>query len=210
MTCSVLIITDGLFHPNLLARRAFLRVLSAVPGVQLTLAASMEDLTHLPLEQYCGLVLYFHHKRISDTALRAFEQYLLAGGGVLAVHSASASFKQTPRYFEILGGRFVRHGPVKAFQVSPATSPDATFGGVQSFTLVDELYRHEWDTANRVHFQIEVKENGKVFQEPFAWTRNHGKGRVAYVAAGHVAGTFRHPAVQQILTNALIWITGER
>lgn len=170
----------------------------------------MEALTHLPLEQYRGLVLYFHHKRISDAALRAFDQYVLAGGGVLAVHSASASFKQTPGYFEILGGRFVRHGPVRAFQVSSTEPVDELFGRGRSFTLVDELYRHEWHPSNRIHFQIEVNENGSVFQEPFAWTRNHGKGRVAYVSGGHVAGSFRQPEVQHILTNALSWVTGEQ
>jgi type 1 glutamine amidotransferase len=78
------------------------------------------------------------------------------------------------------------------------------FQGIGSFQLRDELYRHEFEPSNEVHFYTSV--DGE--QEPVVWTRLHGEGRVCYCSLGHVSRTFQHPTVIEILRRGLMWVSG--
>jgi len=205
MTVDVLLVSDGIVHPPLLGRFWLRRALRRMPGFCFERAASLESLPELPLERYRGLVFYFHHNTLSPGALEALDRYLRQGGGVLAIHSATASFKQADAYFEILGGRFTRHGPVRPFRVHPALAEDEVFGQIPTFEVKDELYLHDCDPANRVHFYAEL--DGQ--RQPLVWTRTHGQGRIGYCSLGHCVGTMRHPAVQAILKRGLAWACRE-
>jgi type 1 glutamine amidotransferase len=148
------------------------------------------------------MVLYFHQKAISNLALETLDHYVRQGGGLLAIHSATASFKNAPRYFDILGGRFRDHGPVQFFQVEPVAPNDEVFGDITPFTVRDELYRHEYDPDNHIHFYATVDDQ----QEPIIWTRTYGRGRVCYCALGHRSDIMRQPEVVEILQRGLIWV----
>ena len=203
MAISVLLVSDGLVHPNLIARLRLRQALDCAPGFRFQQVRSLEKLVGLKAAAYPAMVLYFHHKRISAAALAALEAYTRQGGGLLAIHSAAASFKQESDYTKIIGGRFVRHGPIRAYTVYPALDADPIYGGIAPFTLRDELYRHEWEAGNRVHFNVQV--DGE--SEPLVWTRSYGQGRVAYCAAGHTASSFQQAGIRQILARSLRWLT---
>jgi type 1 glutamine amidotransferase len=204
LATQVLLVSAGLAHPSLLARFWLRRGLVTLPGYDFQSVASLEALPHLPLTSFQALVLYVHHEAISPAALEHLERFVGEGGGLLAVHSASASFKEEPRYYELLGGRFVEHGPVEAFAVLSAPAQGEQFAGIAAFEVRDELYRHEYDPTNRVHFTTPVGEE----QEPVVWTRRHGQGRVCYCALGHTASSMRHPRALQILRRGLAWVCG--
>jgi type 1 glutamine amidotransferase len=201
METPVLLVSDGLVHPSLPGRFLLRRALMALPGYRLQRVPTLESLPHLPPSTFRAIVLYVHHTTLSPVALEALEGFLQAGGGLLAIHSASASFREEPRYIHILGGQFVDHGPVEEFVVQPDLPQDAVFGPMTSFTVRDELYRHDYDAANRIHFYTTV--SGE--REPVVWTRHQGKGRVCYCALGHTLGVMRHPHVRQILQRGLVW-----
>jgi type 1 glutamine amidotransferase len=206
MTSNVLLVSDGMVHPSLLGRFWLRWALWRLPGLRLRRVRSLEALPQLPLERFQGMVLYFHHNTLSEAALIALDDFVQRGGGVLAVHSATASFKEEDRYFEILGGQFSNHGPIQTIEVLPALPQDPTFGPISPFHVRDELYRHEYDPGNQVHFYAEIAGE----REPIVWTRRHGQGRVSYLSLGHCAGTMRHPAVQAILQRGLTWACGEK
>jgi type 1 glutamine amidotransferase len=201
---SIVLVSDGLVHPPLLARFWLQRGLVSSSGRFSQRVASLESLPRLSLPSFQAIVLYVHHKTISLPALESLETFLKRGGGLLAIHSASASFRQESRYQDLLGGRFVEHGPIESFEVHPAEVQNEIFGGIGAFWVRDELYRHEYDADNRVHFATTVDQE----QEPVVWTRRTGNGRVCYCALGHTPGSIRHPQTQQILRCALDWVSG--
>lgn len=203
METPVLLVSEGLVHPSPLGRFWLRRALAALPGYRLRRTASLEILPRLPLTSIRAIVLYVHHDTLSPAALESLEQFLQLGGGLLAVHAASASFEEEPRYHDILGGRFVEHGPVEEFVVQPAEPEDEVFGGITAFSARDELYRHEYNTANRIRFYTMV--GGE--REPVVWTRRWGQGRVCYCALGHTVSVMRHPHVHQILRRGLAWVS---
>ena len=204
MGIEVLLVSDGLVHPSLLVRFWLRRALTALPGYRFVRVASLEALPRLSPDSLRAIVLYVHHDTLSTAALECLDAYLERGGGLLAVHSASASFKEVSHYHDILGGRFVAHGPVEDFGVQPSASDDKVFGESLGFSVRDELYRHEYDPANRIHFYTRVGEE----REPVVWTRRQGQGRVCYCALGHTVSAMRHPRVQQILHRGLAWVSG--
>jgi uncharacterized protein len=201
MSTSILLVSSGLVHPNWLARRRLSALLAGTPGFSIQKAPSLEALLTFPLENTAGIVLYIHHKRISSAALERLENFVTVGGGLAALHSASASFKAEKSYFELLGGRFTGHGPVKEFRLLPAPKASATFAGIEGFDLRDELYHHEYDSSSQVQFY--TQDNG--VNEPVAWTRLHGRGRVFYCSLGHTASTLLLSGFQALFRRGLEW-----
>jgi type 1 glutamine amidotransferase len=204
MTRNVLLISAGIFHPPLLGRFWLRRMLSNLSGYSILQMTSMESLPQLDLEYFDGMILNIHHKIITEQALQAFDDYVSAGGGVLAMHATTASFKHTTRFFEILGGQFSSHGPVETFQVMPSRSTDDIFGQLAGFTCKDELYLHDLSDDIRVHYYTNHQDE----PVPMVWTRLHADGRVCYTCPGHRSATLRIPAYQAILKRGLQWVCG--
>jgi type 1 glutamine amidotransferase len=197
----VLVISKGIVHPTIIARRRFMTVLKGIGGLSIDVRSGIESLRRIDGGGYSGVVLFFHRQKISPRALHELATFVSGGGGLLAVHSASASFKTTPGYFDILGGRFVTHGKVGEFTISPREKRDAIFGTIEDFTVRDELYIHEYRDDITVHFETKT-ESG---MEPVVWTRKHKKGRVCYLSLGHVARVMNVHAVREIIERGLLW-----
>jgi hypothetical protein len=194
------LVSSGIVHPSLPARFLLRRALVAVPGYRFRRAASLEALPAEPIVR--AIVLYMHQETISTAALDRLDIFVRQGGGLLAVHAASASFEGEARYFEILGGQFVEHGPVESFEVRLAEPKSDLFAGIPPFSVTDELYRHEYDPGNQIHFTTTVGDE----REPVVWTRSHGSGRVCYCSLGHTLDAMRRPEVWQILQRGLAWV----
>jgi type 1 glutamine amidotransferase len=195
----VLLVSDGLLHPPYFGRMALRDALAEMDGFEFQVVRSMENLPK-NLKDFSALVVYVHHRRISDGALRALIDYVSGGGGLLGIHTATASFKEQVPYFEILGGRFVGHGPVRSFEVMRARGD--IFASIENFVVKDELYVHELQPGIEVHFT--AKHEGR--EIPVVWTYRYGKGRICYVVLGHRTATMKHRAMQEVLRRGLTWV----
>ena len=199
----VLLISSGSFHPPYLGRLALRQALVEMDGFEFRQIPSLEKLPG-DLGLHSAIVLYIHQKTISDTALNALDEFVSNGGGLLGIHSATASFKQQPRYFEILGGQFTGHGKVEPFEIYP-TAGSEIFAGIPNFTVKDELYLHDLQPGITVQFTAEHA--GQVV--PIVWTYRHGQGRVCYAVPGHRSGSLQHKTYQQVLRRGLAWVSGK-
>ena len=93
---------------------------------------------------------------------------------------------------------------VKHFEVKPVPESDV-FAGIPAFTVRDELYIHELQPGNEVHFT--AKHEGQ--EVPSVWTRRYGKGRVCYMVPGHTTSSMRNTTYQKVLQRGLAWVCGE-
>lgn len=207
---NILFVTDGIFHPPLLGRLRLHKLLSPpLPlgegvGVRENFSfVHVSSLEKLPadLSSFSAFVLHFHHKTISESALKRLDLFVQNGGGILALHAATASFKQTLPYFKILGGRFVGHGKVENIEVKRVR--DDIFSDIDNFIVKDELYLHELEPSIEVHFT--AKHEGKDI--PVVWTYRCGRGKVCYAVPGHTTGTMMNKTYQQLLKRGLEWVT---
>ena len=205
MNKTILLVSSGIFHPPLTGRMTLKNILSSLDGFTLSRVPALEYLPQAAVHP-AVIALYCHHKRISPVALEALERFVFAGGGLLAIHSATASFKDCRRYFEILGGRFTGHGAVATLRVLPVQTEPTTgspFNGIEPFTIKDELYLHELDPGIQSHFYTEYDDE----KVPVVWTYRYGQGRVCYIMPGHTSASMAHPSIQEILRRATIWVS---
>lgn len=202
----LLVVSAGLVHPTLSARRRLDRIIGGSGLFDRVTVHDIEDVRRLNEQQFAGVVLYFHRRRISEQALGVLDRFVTGGGGLLAIHGASASFKDTPGYFDILGGRFVSHGKIEPYTVVRTKRADDSFDVREPFTVTDELYIHRYDRDVTVQYATETPGG----PEPVVWTRMHGKGRVCYISLGHVSAVFTNDAVCRIVSDALAYITANR
>lgn len=196
----ILLVTAGFFHPTFLGRLALHKALKQLDGFSFKHVSSLEKLP-ANLESFSALVLHYHHKTISELALTKLKTYVTRGGGILAIHAATASFKETLLYFEILGGRFIGHRKVERFKVEKLKA--GIFAGLDDFAVTDELYIHELSPDIEVHFT--AKHDGQDI--PVVWTYRYGQGKICYAAPGHTTESMRNKTYQHLLKRGLVWVT---
>lgn len=197
----ILLVSGGIFHPPLWGRITLHRFLRQMDGISIEFVHSLEQLP-ADVDEFSALVLHYHHKRTSPEALRRLDEYVGNGGGILALHSTTASFKQNAlTYFDILGGRFIGHGKVEKFKIINNNSE--IFGGIPDFDVRDELYIHEMNDKNQVHFTATHKGQ----EIPVVWTHLYGNGKICYAVPGHTSGTMKNKTYQKILQRGLEWVT---
>jgi type 1 glutamine amidotransferase len=197
----ILLVSQGLFHPPLRARKLLRKVLEELQVFSFNSVNSMELLPQ-DLESYAAMVIYLHHKKISKNALNCFDSFVKNGGGVLGVHTATASFKQQRQYFEFMGGRFTGHGPIQKFEINPA--PESTvFQDIGAFSIKDELYIHDFQPGITPHF-VTMHTGQRV---PVVWTYRYGEGRVCYASPGHLSRTFKNKDYAKVLQQGLLWVS---
>jgi len=196
----ILLVSDGIFHPPLWGRITLQRFLKRMDGFSFVQIHSLEQLPN-DVNKYSGMVLHFHHKEISQKFLTRLDEYVKNGGGVLAIHSATASFKGSLPYFEILGGRFIGHGKVGRIELKNQESE--IFRDIPKFSVRDELYLHALSDKIRVHFTASHEEK----DVPVVWTHGYGTGKVCYCVPGHTSGSMNNQNYQRVLQRGLEWVT---
>ncbi len=199
----MLVLSTGLVHPSLVCRFNLKQALNRLgSSCKFTFTRALSDLERLEREPFDAVVLYYHRRKIGESALDALLQFAAAGGGVLALHGAMASFKANKRYQELLGGRFIGHGRIQKIHIYTKDSGSELLTEAAEFTVKDELYLHEYDRQNEIVLACDNK--GR--EEPVLWTKSYGSGRVCYFSLGHRAAVFRREEVQKVISGALLWV----
>ena len=130
----------------------------------------------------------------------------------LGMHGASCSFSNSPRYAEMLGGRFLRHPPMDRFRVEIDATDHPVSVGVDAFDIHDELYLLELCSPVRVLLSAWHAEAGDPMparRVPLGWARAYGEGKVCYVALGHGPEQIEHPSLKRLIRQTLDWFRDE-
>lgn len=159
------------------------------------------------------------------------------GGGNLGIHAALDSEYGWDEHTQLFGAQFDSHphgaaDPAARVQVEDRTDPTvAGWAGSDSFSLADEYYR--WRSARGVpgislprndadtdvllsldetSVRDGVQSGAQPYEDdqPIAWKRTFGDGRVFYNNMGHNDSTWSDPAYQTSLINAVDWLSGVR
>lgn len=138
-------------------------------------------------------------------AQEAFSAYVRAGGGLLAVHSGTASYTEALTYRRVLGGVFAQHPPQCPVTVAPSLGHPLA-QGIEAFTEQDEHYHMTIDDPNIDVFLTAASEHGS---QPAGWTRSEGVGRVCVLTPGHNLAVWQQPGFQTALQNALTWCAND-
>jgi type 1 glutamine amidotransferase len=147
-------------------------------------------------------------------AEKALQAFVEEGGGVVALHGASASFDGSAVWTRLVGGRFAGHAPgLFDLPVEVADPMHAVMAGIGAFTCTDEEYCHRFPENVPRHVIARFRERPANSRDrdgnrDVAWTREVGRGRVFYTALGHDEKSWRHPAWQKMVIQGILWSAG--
>ncbi len=168
------------------------------------------------------------HEELLDNLM----EYVENGGGLLGIHGACDSNKDSDIFSEMIGGRFINHpwacGAQKAVIIVEETKHPLVEGIWEGgeFISEDELYQvtYGYDRAKqRVLCSIDFDrspivgdKSSKVKQIHredgdfgLVWLKDYGKGRVAYVAFGHDVRAFVIPENLELYTRGIQYVSGD-
>ena len=138
---------------------------------------------------------------MTDTVQAALSEFVLQGNGLLAIHSGTAEYEQKPLLRGLLGGVFIHHPEQCMVTVNPHKGHPLCSGSTP-FTMKDEHYFMALDDQQADVFMTTTSENG---EQPGAWRREVGNGRVVILTPGHTMEVWLHPSFQALLFNSLCW-----
>ncbi len=174
-------------------------------GIDLTYTDRTSDLNASTLAAYDGLTVYANTTEISPGEEAALLEYVAGGKGFIPLHCASYCFLNSPRYIELVGAQFLRHG-TGVFRTTIAEPEHPILRGFRGFESWDETYVHtKHNEKDRI--VLEVRDE-KGASEPWSWVRTQGKGRVFYTAWGHDERTWSHPGFQSLVERGIRWAVG--
>jgi len=210
----VLLILGGMYH-DFEGFAAAMRLLIEGAGYAIDPTYDLDLLTQLDRSDYDLVMSYTslspHREGHEDTSpetltddqVRGLTSWVSTGGALLAVHGATVSGIPNPAMRALLGGVFVSHPPQFSFMVYPMYRPHPITEGIEAFAVTDEFYVQEYDQSDDLH--MVAIDRGVAY--PMVWTREQGQGRVAHIAMGHGPAVWRLPQYQQLILQAVAWLT---
>jgi type 1 glutamine amidotransferase len=171
-------------------------------GFDVTLTENRDDFRAEALRPYDVIICYTTGENLTPEQASGLLEGIMSGKGFIGVHSATASFKETPGYISMLGARFLTHPsylPRLTFTIKNRHHP--VVEGVEDFQMEEELYLME--TSG--HFDLLVATWFDGFERPIAWVKPYGHGRVLYTALGHARQQTEHPCFQRLIVNGVRW-----
>src|SRR5256885_3388111 len=173
----------------------------AKKGIELVYTDKLEDLSPEKLAGYDALAIYANWTRIAAEQERAMIEFVERGGGLVPIHCASYCFLNSPKYTELVGGQFQRHG-TGVFKETIINAEHPVIRGISPIESWDESYVHTKHNTNRVVLAERRDETGN---EPYTWVREVGKGRVFYTAWGHDQRTWSNAGFLALAENGIRW-----
>lgn len=171
-------------------------------GFDVKLTEDREDFTPARIKPFDVIVDYTTGEDLTPDQAKGLMGGIIGGKGFVGVHSAADSFKNTPGYLNMVGGKFLTHPnywPQLTINIKNRWHPVCE--GLEDFSIEEELYLME----TYGHFEVLMSTWFKGFERPMTWVKPYGHGRVVYTAFGHGQPQTENPNVQKLIVNAVRW-----
>lgn len=186
-------------------------------GLHITYSEDTRSLLHL--EDYDVVVFQAMLDSLEPEEENALIQAVEYGKPFFSLHAACASFRKPPpnqkfdpvaghpEFYKMIGGYVKSHPPMEPFKVTIKDPGHPITKGVVAFEILDELFvMTHMQPDNRILLEGVLNEN----EQPLAWTRKYGEGKVFLLTLGHGPGAANNPAFQKIVSNGLKWLLMEQ
>lgn len=170
-------------------------------GIEIIYTDQLSDINPSNLAGFDSLMVYANITQITPEAEKSMLDFVSNGGGLVPVHCASFCFHNSPKYIELVGAQFQRHG-AGVFKETIVDRDHPIMNGLDEIESWDESYVHSKHNPEKTVLAVREDNEGK---EPWTWVRSHGKGRVFYTAWGHDQRTWSHPGFHALITQGIRW-----
>ena len=224
----VFYLCEGFYHGSIPVGVKCIEIMGQKTGAYETVTSQdMEMFSNEKLKDF-DLVLFMNTTRLKfkDAAKRdALLNFVKSGKGIAGMHAASDNFYDCPEAAGMIGGQFAGHPwsarDTVAIKLDEPDHPlNKAFGG-KGFKIKDEIYKfkNKYFSRDKVRVALSLDmsdpaTNKKVkgdtkFDNPVAWIRTFGKGRVFYCSLGHNASVYMRPDIMQHYLDGIQFAIGD-
>ncbi|MDQ1474273.1 MAG: uncharacterized protein QOJ99_5753 [Bryobacterales bacterium] len=160
-----------------------------------------------PLPKWGGQPYYW----ITSAQGKAVREFAEAGGGVLFYHNVTYISPHNDDFRDVLGAVTQQHPPIRPFKVKIVNSSHPITRGVKDFVVTDEQHFMTYQKDPKYLLLQSVNEDGLPFRDlgsssAAGWAYDYGKGRVCYLAPGHLLVDLWNPEFEKLQKNAVRWL----
>lgn len=142
---------------------------------------------------------------------KAVKEFVSNGGGVLFYHNVTYISPHNDDFRDVLGAVTEEHPPLRPFKVKIVNRDHPITRGVNDFVVTDEQHYMAYQKDPKYLLMQSVNENGLTFKDlgpssAAGWAYDYGKGRVCYLAPGHVITSLWNPEYEKLQKNAVRWL----
>jgi len=149
---------------------------------------------------------------------KGIKKWVEEGGSLWAFHNNSQASSLNQDYRDVEGAIYTGHPPIRPFKVHIVNNEHAITKGVKDFVVTDEQHYVVYDKDPKYVLARSVNENGLDYKDSTGRTSNtaesvwaypYGKGRVCFMAPGHMIVVLFNPEYIKMQKNAAKWLLNE-
>ncbi|MGC8970636.1 MAG: ThuA domain-containing protein [bacterium] len=197
------------FHPTESAGKLLKALLEDDGRFELEMTNNLDVFIDLPNKDYSAVVVYTtgFYNDLTPEREKGLLEFVSNGGGFVGIHSATDSFRGSRAYIDMIGGEFLTHPPQHEFKIFLKDKNHYLTIRMPDFSIYDEMYHLQNYDPSKVKLIAYTIWQGK--EIPMVYTKEYGKGRVAYLANGHSLQALSHPELQKLIIRSIAWTSGE-
>jgi len=200
---NVLIIYGGRSHDFDWSTGELVAMLEARRSARCRTVEGPDGLSDANLDWSDVVVINHQGGELSEDRAAALETFVRAGGGLLGIHSATASFRNSERYLRLIGCELQEHGPVSPIRIHLSDKTHQITAAVEDeFVICDEIYH------SKVYGRATVlaTANWQSRSCPVITINEFGTGRVCWNALGHDRRAWQQWEFRTLLMRCIDWV----
>ena len=214
----------GYVHANIPQCVAALQELGAAHGFEVDTTTEASWFQPDRLRGYAAIIFANTNNAVFDSPAQraALQAYVSQGGGIVGIHSACGTERDWPWFWEMMGGKFLRHPPRQTFDLEVLDPQHPSTAHLPArWTRWDECYlMTELNPATRVLLAADLRtvadEQRATYPDrtfgdrfPLAWCQTFAGGRQWFTALGHEPAAYQDPVFRQHLLGGILWAIGQ-
>jgi type 1 glutamine amidotransferase len=142
---------------------------------------------------------------------KAVRQFVERGGAALFFHNVTYISPHNADFRDLLGAVTEEHPPIRKFKVRVTNHDHPITRGITDFIVTDEQHFVRYQKDPKDLLLESVNEDGLTWKNLGAksaagWAYDYGKGRVCYLAPGHLLTALWNPEYVKLQKNAVRWL----
>jgi len=127
------------------------------------------------------------------------------------MHNVTYISPSNADFRDVLGAVTEGHPPIRKFKVRVTNHDHPITRGVNDFIVTDEQHFMKYEKDPKYLLLESVNEDGATYKDlgtksAAGWAYDYGKGRVCYLAPGHMLTDLWNPEYVKLQKNAVRWL----
>ena len=149
---------------------------------------------------------------------KGIKKWVEEGGSLWAFHNNSQASIMNKDYRDVEGAIYTGHPPIRPFKVKIVNHDHPITKGVNDFIVTDEQHYMTYDKDPKFVLARSINEDGLDYTDSAGrrsnsaeavWAYDYGKGRVCFMAPGHMVSVLWNPEYEKMQKNAAKWLLRE-